>query len=1031
MKHAIRLLALLIIVTSTVHLQAQYFGRNKVQYEQFEFKVLKTDHFDIYYYFDDEQTVEDIARQAERWYDRLSTLFEHELPRKPIVIYADHPDFQQTTTTGGLIGEGTGGFTDSFKNRIVMPLTGSYADNDHVLGHEMVHVFQYDIAQTISRSGTGGRFQLQQLPLWMIEGLAEYLSQGRIDAQTAMWMRDAVAQDDLPDFTTLSRDLRYTPYQYGQAVWAYVAGRWGDRAAVQTFIASGVLGPEAGFSRVLDMTPDELFEAWHAATREAFAPVISARFPPGYTSRPLLTSEITGGRVNIAPSISPDGSQVAFLSTRDLFSLDLFLADARTGEVSRKLISADADPHFDALRFIDSSGTWSPDGRKFALSVFEDGNNTIAILDVESRAVERRIRVGSVGSISNPAWSPDGETIAFSGMRGGISDLYLLDLESNNVTQLTNDRYADLQPAWAPNGRMIAFVTDRGPGTDLGDLDYHQMRLAIYDLDSNNVQVVSLFNETRHSNPQFSPNGSEIFFIADPDGVANVYVYDLGTGSVGQLTNVQTGVTGITDLSPAISVAASTGDLMYSVLEDARWNIYGIQRDELRRTSIAQNISGRAEASEILPPVEAIGDTAVASYLSRPTRGLPSEDVDYAVGRYFPKLSLDYIGPPAIGLTSDEFGTGLSGAISAYFSDVLGQHQLGVALQTGNTSSSEGTSFAEQIGGQLFYLNQSHRFNWGTVLMHVPYVDQFTTGVDRNVDLGGGVRGDVVQQLRRIVTIDELSLIAQYPFTQTRRFETEVGYTRYQDSRDLIEYTLVGGRIADIQVVDSAEIDPLDYYHGSIALVGDSSAFGFVSPVRGTRYRLEAEVNEGDINFTTGLADYRRYVFFRPVTFAVRAIHFGRYGDGAEDNRLSDLYLGRTSLVRGYDDFSASECTFSPANPEICPEFERLLGSKIGVVNLEVRAPLFGNEEFGLFQVEFLPTEMYAFADGGVAWTEDESPTFRFDQDSLERIPVFSAGVGLRMVLGGYLPLNFYYAFPFQRPAEEGGKFGFAIQVGW
>ncbi len=142
MTKRLALLGALLSIFFVFPAHAQYFGRNKVQWENFKFKTLQTPHFDIYYYDQEADVVNDVGRMAERWYDRLSRTFNHTFNRKPIVLYANSADFQQTTTTGGLIGEGTGGFTDEFMNRVVLPLTGNYADNDHVLGHELVHVFQ-------------------------------------------------------------------------------------------------------------------------------------------------------------------------------------------------------------------------------------------------------------------------------------------------------------------------------------------------------------------------------------------------------------------------------------------------------------------------------------------------------------------------------------------------------------------------------------------------------------------------------------------------------------------------------------------------------------------------------------------------------------------------------------------------------------------------------------------------------------------------------------------------------------------------
>jgi hypothetical protein len=100
------------------------------------------------------------------------------------VLYASHPDFEQTNVIQGELGEGTGGVTEPLKRRIVLPLAGPLADTDHVIGHELVHAFQFDIT---SRAGSSaGQNGAQRLPLWFIEGMAEYLSLGPTDPNTAM-----------------------------------------------------------------------------------------------------------------------------------------------------------------------------------------------------------------------------------------------------------------------------------------------------------------------------------------------------------------------------------------------------------------------------------------------------------------------------------------------------------------------------------------------------------------------------------------------------------------------------------------------------------------------------------------------------------------------------------------------------------------------------------------------------------------------------------------------------------------------------
>ena len=223
----IRIVTLILLIAGLAFApaaDAQYFGRNKVQDEKFDFKVLKTEHFDIYFYPEEEAAVQLAARMAERWYTRLSTLLKHELNgRQPLILYASAPHFRQTNVVDG-IGEGTGGVTEGFKRRIVMPFAGGLAETDHVLGHELVHAFHYDMATGRDFEGNITGPAVNALPLWFIEGMAEYLSLGPVDANTAMWVREAASREAMPTVDDLNNP-NFFPYRYGHAFWAYVAGR--------------------------------------------------------------------------------------------------------------------------------------------------------------------------------------------------------------------------------------------------------------------------------------------------------------------------------------------------------------------------------------------------------------------------------------------------------------------------------------------------------------------------------------------------------------------------------------------------------------------------------------------------------------------------------------------------------------------------------------------------------------------------------------------------------------------------------------
>lgn len=1001
---------------------AQYFGRQKVQYETFEWRIMETEKFDIHFYPAMQTVTTDAARMSERWYTRLSRIFQHEFQKKPIIFYADHPDFQQTNTTWGQLTEGTGGFTDALRNRVVMPFTGSYHENDHVLGHELVHVFQYDLA---SSAGGGGLQGMSRLPLWLIEGMAEYLSLGRVDAHTAMWMRDAALRGELPTIRQLTTDTRFFPYRYGQALWAYVAGRYGDPAVTEVYRFATRAGFEVALERVLGVNSEQLSQDWITSIRATYLPLIEGRQRPQDAGQQILYDPDPGA-MHLAPAVSPDGRFVAFFGRREIFTVDLYIADAATGEIVRRLTSPNRDAHFDALSFIQSSGSWSPDGSKFAFIVFAGGDNQIAIMDIASRSIEQRINVQNVGAVQTVAWSPDGTTIAFSGMAGGLSDLYLLDLASGSVRQVTDDRYANLHPAWSPDGRTIAFVTDAT--TDIDQLVYGPMQIALFDVASGQSRLLGLFPSGKHINPQFSPDGRDLYFLADPHGFTDLYRVELATNEIHQVTRLATGISGITALAPAMSVASANGRVMYSVFENSGNNIYGLDAERARGEPVDRATPEVARAA-ILPPAEALGVGIVSEYLRDPMTGLPAERA-FPARDYRSKLGLEYIAPPVVGVGIGEFGgAGVSGGIGFLFGDMLGDRQVQAVVQANGG--------IKDIGGQAMYINARRRWNWGGIVGHIPYLQGFQT-LERDPQTSELI----LNEYRERIYVDQVMGLTQYPFSQTRRFELQGGYTRYSFDREVIQYFFdpTGSQQTRQPIQRELESpDGLNFFQASTALVGDNSYFGFTSPIAGQRWRAEISPTLGSLAYYSVLADYRRYFLVRPLSFAFRGMHYGRYGadaDGIDDQGrrvLSEIFIGYEPLIRGYsrESFENRECTLvDPTTETTCPAFSRLFGTRVAVANLELRIPLFGVSEWGLINFPIVPIEIAPFLDAGLAWTSEESPNLDFSRRTDARVPVFSTGLSARANILGYFVLEAYYAYPFQRP-DKGWHWGFNLAPGW
>jgi hypothetical protein len=440
----------------------------------------------------------------------------------------------------------------------------------------------------------------------------------------------------------------------------------------------------------------------------------------------------------------------------------------------------------------------------------------------------------------------------------------------------------------------------------------------------------------------------------------------------------------------------------------------------------------------------------VMAYLADPLSGLVS-GADFQVVPYHPSFSLDALGQPSVGVVAGgPFGTGVAGGVSAFFGDQLSDQTIATAIQANGT--------VRDIGGALYYTNLRNRWNYGAGIEHVPYL---TGGIVYDTATVGGVNCYcAIDQILERIYIDQASVFSQYPLDQTRRFEFNFSATRLGFEAE-VDRLITDP--AQTQVLGEERLSlptpPAIYYaQPEIAFVSDNSFAAYTSPVAGERYRVSYSPTVGNISFQTLLADYRRYFFLRPTTFAFRALHYGRYGKDAESDRLSPLYLGEETLIRGYgfSSISNEECLNGQTSQSSCPVFDRMLGSRLAVVNAELRIPLIGGSEFGLLNFPFLPTEIAPFFDGGVAYTSNQPPDFRWSTSAADansrvsascvnqppstfnsfglactdRIPVFSTGISARVNFLGYLIFEAYYAHPFQRPGKS-WVWGFQLAPGW
>ena len=1028
------------------------FGKNIVQYKSFDWHYIQSKYFDVYFYDSDKgstninSNAEFVARESLKSYDIISNAIGWKLKNRiPIIVYNSHNDFQQTNIIDMYMPEGVGGVTELYKNRVVIPFDGNNNQFKTVIHHELVHAFINDYIYK-------GSIQNMQnddvilIPLWMNEGLAEFLSTPW-QTESDMWMRDLVVNGEkLPKLNELNG---YLAYRGGQSVWKYIVEELDTLYAQGKTEAPSIIASifsaistssdlNTALEKALDLDLESLESGWHKYIKSEYWPDINNRDYLDDVSSTIFDYEKVNSTYDIGPSLSPDKSKLAFYSNqKGIMSLCIVQSDCK--DCSSKSIStilkSGMSIEFEELHVLKAGISWSPDSKKIIVASSSKGKDLLYTIDTNNNKKQKHeFNEYNFGSISQPIWHPiDESKIAFIATNISQSDIYLYDLKTKKIIQITNDIFTEKEISWSNDGKNILFSSDRTSNKEeLWSMEYDLFK---YDL---NQEVIIQLTDTDFNEhyPILTNNDSTLIYVSDYNGINNLSVKNLSDSSMKIITNLYTGISQIT---------AVDNDIYFSSLNNRKFILSKLD------SSIIFNAPIDIKNAKWLSEINTYDFTKLKNRFDKKRHNYRNYIFDKNLSQANTESKNDSLFITKI----DSSGNYVTKKYKTKFSLDVGQLSVGVGLNARNNNYAQNGlamfQFSDILGDHKIYLGTEldvnfKRSDYALVYRYLPKLIDWTVMFTHD---GFTVRNGYDQDNPYLInqTLYEnisFGIDANRPLSRFNRIELNLSqYFMLVHDEKFNEGSQYGG-------VESSDL----IYNGNLTTfstryVWDNTRWFYTYPNNGSRFYFKFKTDpttNKDINLLS--FDGRVY---RPLFNGVSIFLRNFLGHTWGDNRQS-IYLGSEPSLYSSNpyisDFYLNEFNSGNSNlltlfnftENITPvrgvPFMYKSGDNLALFNFELRAP---------FLLYYFPAIKWfgqingvLFLDIGVTWNNNESlPNIssqsnwtRREEDSTKRTGwVMSYGWGPRFIFLG-MPLKLNFAWQYNPITKEKSDRRYEVTIG-
>lgn len=571
--------SLLLPLGLSAQLTKSSFGKNRLQYKEFNWRYYSTSNFDIYFYDDGQELAKLSAAFIEDEYDRITDLLGYApYSKTKIFLYNSLADLQQSNVGANSNPFTVGGQTNFVKSQVEIAFPGTLQEFKDELVLRVSQMLLMDMMFGGSLSDIFQNTYLMTLPDWFLDGAARYVAYGW-GIQMDDFVRDEFKDGKAPKLTKL-KGLESA--LMGQAVWNFIAEEYG-RSNISNILnyTRIIRNEQMAISNTLGMPYRQFTAAWQRYyANNAQQVLVDYTVPPADN---LVTEKRSGLHLHNSVAVSPGGRYLAFTENhKGRYSIkvkDLTNNRIKTVMVTGyRTIDQQAD---DTIPLVD----WQ-DSTSLGVMSVRKGLYTLYLVNVLNEQTERQT-IRKVSQVNDFSFSPNGSVIAMSAEKEGRNDIYLYSLKRKTLTAITNDWYDDVTPSFIPGSNNIIFSSNRTSDTlnvrekaPLGKIS-RNYNIYIYDIDTTTNVLARVTNTLGKSYKPTADSVGNVYFLSEQRGITNLFRYSLPEGLYFQLTKYFTGIEDY-DLNP------STGAFAFITLYDGSERIFYVPSQDLKANNFTK-----------------------------------------------------------------------------------------------------------------------------------------------------------------------------------------------------------------------------------------------------------------------------------------------------------------------------------------------------------------------------------------------------------------------------------------------------------